>query len=134
MYKIIFVIDDDLDNLLLIKACFKQVSDWHIEGIISSKTALELISAQRRPDGILLDWDMPAMGGQEFMRELRTYFTPDQLPVAVVSAMADEISQELLEELGISFAIAKPYDAILLPSQIANRWGWPLVSLTSGYY
>ena len=69
-------------------------------------------------DLVLLDVNMPVMGGEEMLRRLRADPATAALPVIVVSTEGSETRVHALEELGVAF-VHKPFapetlrDAIL---------------------
>ncbi len=62
------------------------------------------------PDLVLLDSMMPGMSGIEVLQALRASYTPDQLPVIMVTALKD--SEKVVEalNLGANDYITKPVD------------------------
>lgn len=61
-----------------------------------------------RPDHILLDLNMPRMGGREALRELKTDTALSGIPVTVMSTSDLEEDQSLVYELGANAFITKP--------------------------
>jgi CheY-like chemotaxis protein len=117
--KRILVIDDDEDNLTLIKFALEMNTDWEvlmaldgIEGI--AKAELE------RPDVILLDFIMPGLDGLTVYEVLKSNLFTCSIPIIFITAMA---RAKVLSQLKATWAegiIIKPFDALNLDSQIAK--------------
>lgn len=67
--------------------------------------------AWRSVDLILLDFVMPRMNGYQFCRELRADAKLKELPVVLMSAKADKIRGQFVQQTGAIDAITKPFDA-----------------------
>ena len=71
-----------------------------------------------QPDIILLDLQMPQMGGAEALTEIRKHDWGKHIPVIILTNMGEEESPKNLKSLGIHSYIVK---ADLTPSQVVNR-------------
>lgn len=71
-----------------------------------------------QPDIILLDLQMPQMGGAEALSEIRKHDWGKHIPVIILTNMGEEESPKNLKSLGIHSYIVK---ADLTPSQVVNR-------------
>src|ERR1035438_3596647 len=82
---------------------------FRVEVAADGPSALQYIGTHR-PDLVLLDIMMPGMTGVEVLQELRATYTPDQLPVIMVTALKD--SDKVVEalNLGANDYITKPVD------------------------
>ncbi|MFZ4762052.1 MAG: response regulator [Alphaproteobacteria bacterium] len=83
------------------------------------KQAMEAC-ANRMPDAILLDWNMPVMTGIEFLRRLRK-MTGGQQPKVVFCTTISDIShiQEALAA-GANEYIMKPFDSEIIQSKFTQ--------------
>ncbi|HEY0965022.1 MAG TPA: response regulator [Candidatus Saccharimonadales bacterium] len=70
------------------------------------------------PDIILLDLQMPEMGGDEALAEIRKHDWGKDLPVIILTNMGQEESPKILESLNVSSYIVK---ADFTPSQVVGR-------------
>ncbi len=72
------------------------------------------------PDAILLDWNMPVMGGLEFLRKLRAEPGGDA-PVVVFCTVENDVAhiQEALDA-GADEYIMKPFDGDIIESKFAE--------------
>ena len=64
-----------------------------------------------RVELILCDFVMPRMTGYELCRRIRSDEALKMLPVVLMSAKADKIRQQFVEQTGALDAISKPFDA-----------------------
>ena len=84
--------------------------------------ALEvLVSGEVKADLILLDFVMPRMNGYQLCRALRDE-SPElaRLPVVLMSAKADRIRDQFVQQTGAMDAITKPFDAQALVAVVEN--------------
>ncbi|MDO8359731.1 MAG: response regulator [Devosia sp.] len=72
---------------------------------------------QEMPDAILLDWQMPVMGGLEFLKLLRAYIG-GTAPHVVFCVTENDIGQIALAlKAGASDYMMKPFDRDILESK-----------------
>lgn len=74
------------------------------------QAALDLLGTEKI-DLVLLDFVMPRMNGYQFCRELRARSDLKTLPVVLMSAKAEKIRDQFLQQTGAVDAITKPFDA-----------------------
>ncbi|HEY3323029.1 MAG TPA: PAS domain S-box protein [Planctomycetota bacterium] len=86
--KLVLVIDDDADSLLVLS---RHLEDLGCRVIAAStgRDGLDL-ARSRHPDLITLDYRMPRMNGWAVLRELKHDPQLREIPVIVVSAVADQ--------------------------------------------
>ncbi|HYT10629.1 MAG TPA: response regulator, partial [Mycobacteriales bacterium] len=72
---------------------------------------------------VLLDLDLPGLGGMEILRQLRLAGILEQLPVIVVSARATEAEALQTPEEGAADHIAKPFSVPLLVRKLQRALG-----------
>ncbi len=70
------------------------------------------------PDIILLDLQMPHMGGAEALAEIRTHDWGKDTPVIILTNLGIEEAPKLLQTLGVNSYIVK---ADLTPRQVVGR-------------
>lgn len=72
------------------------------------------------PDAILLDWNMPVMGGLEFLRKLRAEPGGDA-PVVVFCTVENDVAHiEEALDAGADEYIMKPFDGDIIESKFAE--------------
>ena len=80
----------------------------------------------KKPDAVLLDWDLPQFGALDFLRGVGA-LEPDRRPVIVLIATENDHQQfTLAKAAGAAHFILKPFDAALLESKLAE------IGVTSG--
>jgi two-component system chemotaxis response regulator CheY len=73
------------------------------------------------PDVILLDWNMPVMGGMEFLRALRSQEAGAAPKVVFCTTENDLAHIRAAIEAGADEYVMKPFDRETIPLQAANR-------------
>ena len=72
------------------------------------------------PDAILLDWNMPVMGGLDFLRKLRSEPGGDA-PVVIFCTVENDLAHiEEALEAGADEYIMKPFDGDIIESKFAE--------------
>ena len=108
------------DSRVIRKVARRIVEDMGFE-VIEAGDGLEALSACRTamPDAILLDWNMPAMDGVEFLRLLRREPGGDkpQVVFCTVETGVDHIKTAL--DCGAAEYIMKPFDSDIVQSKFA---------------
>lgn len=114
---VILVVDDDGPILVLMRSLLRE---FGFEPVVanSGQQALETLKTTR-PHLVLLDRNMPGMGGDEVLRELRANGDGAH-DVPVLMLTGEPISAAELETLGANGAIQKPFDLSALLAQIRS--------------
>jgi len=76
---------------------------------------------QQRVDLVLLDLQMPGMRGEEVLQEIRTRFSPTQLPVIMLAASSDRNDIRRSLELGANDYVTKPGELPMLLARIKTQ-------------
>ena len=116
---LIYVVEDDeASRTLLVRRLRK--CHYRAEPIQSGESCLEQM-AQQRPDLILLDLVMPAMGGLEVLAEIRKTHSLYQLPVIVVTGKvaAEDVIDGL--HVGANDYVTKPITFLVLEARIKTQ-------------
>lgn len=104
--KTILLIDDEIDLQQLVKIALKS-EGYNVETANNGLEALTQLETLR-PDLIILDINMPRMGGVEFYEKICDKFNQPQYPVLVLTARAN--MEQLFRELNIDGFMAKPFE------------------------
>jgi two-component system chemotaxis response regulator CheY len=72
------------------------------------------------PDCVLLDWNMPVMGGLDFLRKLRATFGPDRPTVVFCTTESDMDFIASALASGAQEYIMKPFDEDILLGKFAQ--------------
>jgi DNA-binding response OmpR family regulator len=104
----ILVIDDSSTNIVLLEAILNG-QGYEIETAQSVKEAYQIIKKET-VNLILLDLLMPRVSGYDFLKEIKSNQSTKNIPVIIVSAVADADNRKKSMELGALDFINKPID------------------------
>lgn len=104
----ILVVDDSSTNIVLLEAILNG-QGYQIETAQSVKEAYQIIKKEE-VSLILLDLLMPRVSGFDFLKEIKNNDTTKDIPVIIVSAVADPENKKKSMELGALDFINKPID------------------------
>lgn len=104
----ILVVDDSSTNIVLLEAILNG-QGYEIETAQSVKEAYQIIKKET-VDLILLDLLMPRISGYDFLKEIKSNESTKDIPVIIVSAVADAENRKKSIELGALDFINKPID------------------------
>lgn len=118
MKRKLLLADDDKAFHQLITRVFAG-TDWQITTAEDGVRAMEQINAQP-PDVILLDLNMPLLGGRELLTRLRKNARLSMIPVIILSG--EDSPQEKAAEFGLGADdfISKPFSALDLVSRVES--------------
>lgn len=110
---ILLVEDDQIDMMTVVRALKELHVTNRVEHVENGEAALRYLNdpARDRPCLILLDLNMPVMGGIEFLRVVKGDALPRRrIPVVVLTTSEEQ--QDKLEsfDLGVAGYIRKPVD------------------------
>jgi len=104
----ILVVDDSSTNIVLLEAILNG-QGYQIETAQSVKEAYTII--KKEPVNlILLDLLMPRVSGYDFLREIKNNDATKDIPVIIVSAVADPENKKKSLEMGALDFVNKPID------------------------
>lgn len=104
---VVIAIDDDEDNLLLLKYCLEQVN-CSVICESDSRLAITVIKANP-PDLVLLDILLPGLSGFEILKLIQSDAILRQIPVIAVTALASVSDQERILAAGFVDCLVKPF-------------------------
>ena len=104
----ILVVDDSSTNIVLLEAILNG-QGYEIETAQSVKEAYQIIKKET-VNLILLDLLMPRVSGYDFLKEIKSNESTKDIPVIIVSAVADAENRKKSIELGALDFINKPID------------------------
>lgn len=114
--KTILYVEDNELNRKIVRDLLKRTTYRLIEAH-DGEAALKL-SAQERPDLILMDMQLPKMSGVEATRRLRADPTTAQTPIIAVTSFALSGDDHKAIAAGATAYLAKPYSPFTLLSLI----------------
>jgi CheY-like chemotaxis protein len=115
MSKTILIIEDNKDNSDLV-GFLMQKAGFDVLTAVDGYKGLAL-AAERLPDLIVLDLMMPEMDGWTVAEQLRADPLTAEIPIVVVSALADSENKRRGEDFGVLGYITKPIEDIVAFSQ-----------------
>lgn len=125
--KRILVVDNEPYIQEVAQICLETVAGWEILLASSGQECLKQAETHK-PDAILLDMVMPHMNGLSTFQQLQQNPVTQDIPVIFLTAEIQSSDRQRYKEMGLSAAIAKPFDPLELASQIATALGWTLRS------
>jgi CheY-like chemotaxis protein len=119
----VLIVDDDKTIQEVAQMCLELVAGWKVEVASSGLEALRLAAADP-PDAIILDVMMPSMDGPTTFARLQADVRTRSVPVVLLTAKVQPAERRYWEQLGVAGVLAKPFDPLRLPGQIADLLGW----------
>lgn len=110
-YRILLVEDNPADARLMREALKSSRSNFEIELIADGEAALERIhgcAGTEVPDLILLDLNLPKVGGHEILSAVRSHAPTTLVPVIVMSSSNARADIERAYELHANCYVRKP--------------------------
>jgi DNA-binding response OmpR family regulator len=112
----IAIIEDDPTISQMYRMKF-EATEFEVEMADNGEHGVELVESFQ-PDIILLDLQMPHMGGAEALEHIRKLPTAVHTPVIILTNLGEEEAPKTLRALGIHSYIVK---ADLTPRQVVER-------------
>ena len=116
-FSVLLVEDDDVDVMNVKRALKKNLLDIPLYRAANGLEALSILQNLRAQDSgttdklvVLLDLNMPKMGGLEFLQILRRDDQFRHIPVIVLTTSSQEQDLEAAYELNVAGYIVKPVD------------------------
>ena len=106
--KNLLIVDDTAINRRILRS---QVEHWGMlsQEASSAHEALQTLSECKQPfDLCLLDYLMPCADGLQLIEAIRKQWTPEKLPVIVLTSSEQEMVRRQIDRLGISHVLQKP--------------------------
>ncbi len=119
MPKKIMIVDDSATARMVIHRCLEIGVSRKAEYIqaVNGKDALEKLK-DNPVDLIVTDVNMPEMDGEELVKVLNTTPEYKNIPVIVVSSVANPALKEAVEKHGVSTMISKPLSPSILATAV----------------
>lgn len=125
MAKRVLVVDNEQYIREVAQISLETVAGWQVLTAGSGSEAL-IVAQAEQPDAILLDVMMPDMDGITTFEKLQANLDTQNIPVILLTAKIQAADRRRYADLGIKAAIAKPFDALGLATQVAVVLGWNL--------
>ncbi len=105
--KTILLIDDSMIQLRILQGMLRR--DYNILMAASGFEGIEM-AKQKQPDLILLDYDMPVMGGRETLKNLRDSEKTREIPVIFLTGVDERREIEAVLKLRPQGYLLKPVE------------------------
>ncbi len=115
----ILIVDDSPENLMVLTELLSP--HYRVLAAQSGEKCLRIVSADPKPDLILLDVMMPGMDGYEVLRQLRQSPISSHIPVVLLTALADPQSEEFGLSLGAADYITKPIKPVVVQARVRTQ-------------
>jgi two-component system cell cycle response regulator DivK len=112
----ILVVEDNAKNLKLVRDVL-QFAGYEVVVAESGERGIEL-AAERVPDLVLMDLQLPGMDGTETLRQLRSHSETKDVPVVAVTAFAMRADRDRAFANGFDGFVEKPISVRALPGQV----------------
>ena len=123
MHNAIFlVVDDCATTRLVISSIIRNsIGSKNIFVATDGENACEIIR-NHNVDIIISDWDMPVMGGEKLLSEIRSNPDTKEVPVIILSTEHDNLSMEKAIALGATQHLEKPVKPEDLETKLRLSW------------
>lgn len=118
----ILVVEDEVHIQRLIKLVLEK-HKFEVDTASSGEEALQRLKTEARPDMILLDILMPGVDGLSVLRTLKTTAEFKDIPVVMLTALAQENVVLQGIKLGAKDYIRKPFHPTELVKRLAKHLG-----------
>jgi DNA-binding response OmpR family regulator len=122
----VLVVEDEQDIAGLIKHTLEREGDLSIDIVSTGDAALKAVN-DHAPDLLILDLNLPVLGGLEVCRILRSRPATSRMPIIMVTARTSEGDRVTGLDLGADDYITKPFSLRELSARVraALRRGRP---------
>ena len=118
----LLVVDDSKVMRDMIVACLRADSSLRFSHAASGLEAIEQLSL--RPfDLVLLDLNMPDIGGIEVVEFIRAQDRLQKLPIIIITTRGDEASRTRALSAGASRFLVKPFDPDQISAEVSALLG-----------
>lgn len=121
--KCVLIIDDEEAIREVVRMSLELTRGWEVCGAASGVEGLARATF-KAPDCILLDVMMPGLDGPSTLERLKVDSRTASIPVIFLTAKIQAAERQGFRELGVSAVLTKPFDPMLLASQVERSLGW----------
>ena len=113
----VLIVEDQAESRTLLKQMLGEIGVTQVYEANDGRMGLQFIdSAFDFVDLILCDWNMPAMTGIEFLRQVRS--TGSNIPFMMITGRSDHASVIEAKNFGVSGYIRKPYSSTQIEAKL----------------
>jgi CheY-like chemotaxis protein len=125
----VLIIDDEGDIREVAALSLEATAGWQIFTAGSGAKGIEVAIAQQ-PDAILMDVMMPDVDGPTTFREMQQIPAIVHIPVVLLTAKVQGVDKRRFADLGVAGVLFKPFDPLMLASQISEVLHWTEANTT----
>jgi CheY-like chemotaxis protein len=104
----VFYLDDDIEEVLLFSEAIQELDQRILcEGVTDSMEGLRQLQHNPPPDLIFLDFNMPALSGEDCLLLIRQFDHLKNVPVVIYSNGANDKMKQRLIKKGAAMVIKK---------------------------
>src|SRR5689334_7349763 len=115
----ILIVDDDDYNRSILASWLRRLGYARVSAVADGIAALEALEAEPF-DVVLLDVEMPRLGGLEVLDRLRAEQRLEQSPVIMISGSTELDTAVRCIELGAEDYLPKPFNPTLLRTRLGS--------------
>lgn len=116
--KKLLLIDDEPAIQTLVRLVM-EADGWQV--LVAGEGARGLdLAREQKPDVILLDVALPDVSGLEICRQLKADSTTSSVPIAMLTAMAQETDRRAAMALGADDYVTKPWRPAALIARVSS--------------
>ncbi|NQV42537.1 MAG: response regulator [Candidatus Marinimicrobia bacterium] len=116
----LLIIDDDEDIRLILNSVLASIDSLTVFEAADGATAREMMQNQKI-DGIILDYQLPDMSGEELLGIIKNPLSSDQPAVVMLSARDDKDLVEKWLGMGAKAVLRKPFNPFELLGQLRTQ-------------
>jgi DNA-binding response OmpR family regulator len=113
----VLVVEDEQDIAALIAHTLQRNGELEVESVASGDEALKTLT-ERTPDLIILDLNLPVLGGLEVCRILRSRPNTAETPIIMLTARTTESDRVIGLDVGADDYITKPFSLRELAARV----------------
>lgn len=102
-----WIVDDDREMCEAI-ALMLRVLDYETRYFLDARSAARALLAGEQPDVLILDLNMPEVGGDDLLEFIRSHRRWDHIPVIMLTSEFAETEKVRLLKLGATAYLTKP--------------------------
>lgn len=122
----ILLIDPDVEVREVLRLCLHDFGGWNVIPALSTQEGLQKLATEHL-DAILLDLLIPEeIDGLQLLQTLRAHPLGRSIPIILITASARWFNSYQIDEMGVIGAIAKPFNPLTLPQQLARLLHWTI--------
>lgn len=104
--KLVLYVDDDVDDIHLLKDAFKEVKHYHLISLQNDSDLYQILNSHKETIClIVLDINMPEKSGIEILLELKTSPKYRNIPVVMLSTAKRDQDNEIINGLGCEIVL-----------------------------